>query len=652
MKNKRLHANVMDTAETEMNKNTSSAWNGFDPEAEGDIIALGVSASSCVRFIPVIMVYLVALAASWMVGFNTDRLQSLGVLYMIGYVFLFVSSAVIISLLRRYSADVRSNARKIFVTQITYAWMLPSWSAVITLIDALHKSVTYNVQLYVISNIFIMSVCTMKKEKWRQIQFVTGLMMVISAFIMPITDRFTFVAELIAYLIIAFMGGGFLFDSKRNGYVRQAELEGILRSVEYDDLTGLYTRQAFYHHASEVLSKYPDTRFDLLISDIENFKLINRKYGEKTGDELLRQTGAYLKRSESEKVIMGRYGGDQFVCLMEHNDQIANDASMQAGLDQLSEGGSVAGVVTKFGIYDDVDHSRPVSELCDCAILALRKVKHQYGRLYGKYQGEMQLETRRRGLIEREMQRAFDEDHFKVYYQPKHAASGELAGAEALIRWIHPEIGFMSPAEFIPVFEENGFISYADYYVWRRTCQNLRRWSDEGIDTVPVSVNSSKRDFDMPDYLDIISKPVADNSIDPSMLHLEITESLFIDDFDKVSAVLKECRNRGYRIELDDFGSGYSSLNMVGLLPLDVVKFDMSFMKEINNERKAQVLSSCITLAHNLGLSTVIEGAETEEQVKRVREMGCDMVQGYYYSRPLPEDEFREYLIRHGKKRS
>lgn len=250
-------------------------------------------------------------------------------------------------------------------------------------------------------------------------------------------------------------------------------------------------------------------------------------------------------------------------------------------------------------------------------------------------------------LIEETMHTALKEEQFQVYYQPKHdTQTGKLIGAEALIRWIHPELGFMSPGAFIPVFERTGFIAEADAYVWGKTCQNLRRWMDKGIPVVPISLNSSRIEFsDDQLYLSRRIEMTRQCNVPAQLMHIEVTESMFGKDMNEVQQILEECRDYGFMIELDDFGIGYSTLQTLGELPLDVVKLDMSFVQQIDDPKKQRIMTGCVNLLKNMKFRIVAEGVETEHQYQRVKELEIDAVQGYYYSRPLPAQEFEEYLM-------
>lgn len=426
--------------------------------------------------------------------------------------------------------------------------------------------------------------------------------------------------------------------------IRLRESASTLESVEYDDLTGVFTRQAFMHHASVLLQSNPDLDFTLAISDIQDFRLVRERYGTKVADDLLLQNVALLRRAQRENFVFGRYGNNQFAVIAPSSSRF-QDRRIQEGEVmrlQLPEEGYVQ---LKFGVKRDIEHDVSIREHCRHALMALDTVKHVYGRNYGVFDDNLQNYITRRSVIERSMEKALEEEQFHIYYQPKHDSStGALVGAEALIRWTHPEYGFLSPAEFIPVFEQTGFISEVDFYAWKHTCLNQRRWQENGLRIVPISVNCSRSELLQDDFMHKWFKPLHDSNISPQSMHLEVTESLFTEQFDKLAEVLRECRQRGVEVELDDFGTGYSSLSMFQMLPLDIIKFDMSFVKGLDSPKQARIMAACVNLVHTLGMKTIAEGVETPQQLDKVKSMGLDMIQGYYYSRPLPEDEFERYL--------
>lgn len=437
--------------------------------------------------------------------------------------------------------------------------------------------------------------------------------------------------------------------SQRDAVMLLKEQTRTLAFIEADDLTGLYTKQAFFHHAQILLRRNPDIRYSLIMFDIDNFKYVNERYGEMTGDRILRKIGNQIKTGKKPDTLAGRYSGDNFVILVEQGKQNTEDMiSYYSSV--VMKALDIQKVALKFGIYDDVEHNVPVSVLCDRVKMALRRNKQYYGTAIARYDKAFREKIDWENKLEQFMEAAVKENQFQVYYQPKHdAKSGRLIGAEALVRWVHPELGFISPGDFIPLFERNGFITEADYYVWENVCRDLRAWMDAGMNVVPVSVNGSKLDFAAKDYVERLHKPVDAYHVPKQYLHIEVTESLVSENIDELEKLLEKLRAEGFQIEMDDFGKGYSSLNTLGTLSLDVVKLDMSFISQIGNERKLRILAAMISLAKNLKLHTVAEGVETEEQLKVLKELGCDAIQGYYFSKPLPKEQFTEYLNTHTK---
>ena len=366
------------------------------------------------------------------------------------------------------------------------------------------------------------------------------------------------------------------------------ESSQAINAIEYDSLTGLYTRQAFMHFAEYELRNNPDRRYDLIISDIDNFKAINDAYGRDTGDNILKSIAELISTMSVEGAVHARYGSDQFVSLVPYIE--ANDKSELGKIfDDFAEKNPqfTFSIVNRFGVYCDVDHSLDISTICDRAMMALRTIKHQYGEKVAYYDSKVQKQHERLAKIEQSMSEAYSSGQFRLYYQPKHdTVTGRLVGAEALVRWEHPAFGFMSPGEFIPVFESNGFISYLDDYVWKKNCVNIRKWLDEGLDVVPVSVNASRIDFERREFMKAVLTPVKEQNIDPSLLHIEITESVLNTEFEELVDKVMECRRLGFMIELDDFGTGYSSLGNLNRVTIDILKLDKSLIDNCLTEKE------------------------------------------------------------------
>lgn len=422
----------------------------------------------------------------------------------------------------------------------------------------------------------------------------------------------------------------------------------VRKKAEIDDLTGLLTRHAFLKKAEEMMAEYPDEQFDVIISDIVDFKKFNETYGSKTADDILRWEGRFLLDMRTDDMLIGRYGGDQMVIFGAHSSMlmVSSDDSRDRFYESEKHNG-LPDIVIKFGAYFDIRHDQSVLASCDMAHMALNSIKRHYVKDMALYDDKMKNRLDKQRRIEESMHDSLKNGDFKVYYQPKHEAkTGKLIGAEALIRWIHPEYGFMSPADFIPLFEQNGFIVENDMYVLRKTCENLRRWNNKGIAIVPISINMSKMSMSNLSVDDDLKWHVVKNGLTPSMLHIEITETLMLDDVDEFIVKLNQIREAGFEIELDDFGAGYSSINILSTLPIDVVKLDMSFMRQFGDTKRSKVLAACVNLAKELGFKTVSEGVEHKEQSDILGDLGVDAIQGYYYSKPLPEEEFERYLIK------
>ena len=436
-------------------------------------------------------------------------------------------------------------------------------------------------------------------------------------------------------------------DGKTEYFIQGFRNIDVRKKSEIDDLTGLLTRHAFIEKAERLLHSIPDGKFRVIISDIVDFKKINETYGIKMADKILKWNGEFLSQIMSDNVLVGRYGSDQMVIFgLEEDLDKAENVIGGSNFEDSEKNNGLPNVTMKFGVYSNVNHKKSIISSCDKAHMALNSIKHRYDKHIAMYDDSFKDEIDKRHRIEKSMHESLKNGDFKVFYQPKHnAVTGELVGAEALIRWIHPDYGFMSPGDFIPLFEQNGFIVESDRYVWRRTCENLRRWENMGLNPVPISVNASKLTMSREDLIENMLVPVEKENISPNLLHIEITETLMAEDVEDLVNKLKAIREAGFEVELDDFGAGYSSINVLSTLPLDVVKLDMSFMQQFGDEKRAKVLAASINLAKELGYKTVSEGVELKEQNEVLGELGVDIIQGYYYSKPLPEAEFEKYLL-------
>lgn len=423
--------------------------------------------------------------------------------------------------------------------------------------------------------------------------------------------------------------------------VNLTEAANILAEIEKDDLTGLYTRQAFIHRARTMINNAPNKNFGILALDFENFKLTNSQYGEDKCNEFLAYVAQRLKNG-AKTALVGRFGGDQFVVIYER----AQDKTLErlnSIVASIMAEAPIPHQVLKIGSYAPIDTSLPIVRCCDYAFLAIGKIKGVYGKNFAVYEESLQQQLLNDQKILENMERALLEDQFKVFYQPKHeSVTGRIAGAEALVRWNHPVYGFMAPSQFIPLFEKSGFISKLDSFIVKKVCSDIKRWQENGIPVVPISINVSRRDYFENGWLFEQLKTVDDNNIDHSLLHMEVTESLYAENTEFIINQVKRAQDFGFLIEMDDFGAGYSSLGMLSTFPLDIIKLDISFVQ--NLETNQIVIENIIKMAHSMGLFTIAEGVETEEQFKILQSFGCDMIQGFYFSRPLSEEDYEKYL--------
>lgn len=426
------------------------------------------------------------------------------------------------------------------------------------------------------------------------------------------------------------------------------ETAAMINLIQYDRLTGLYSKEFFYQRVRETLIQYPEKEFDIICSDIVNFKLINDIFGIPAGDNLLCGVADLYKRVVGDKGICGHFHADQFACLLEHRQEYTEEVFIRSSA-QINLLPNAKNVVMKWGIYQITDREVSVEQMCDRALLAARSIKEKYGTYYAAYDDELRNRLLREQAITDSMEPALAENQFEVYLQPKYRIrDNQLAGAEALVRWRHPVWGFQSPGEFIPLFERNGFITMLDQYVWDRTAAALRAWDDKGYRPVPVSVNVSRADIYNTDLSDILMGIVSKYGLPPSRLHLEITESAYTENPEQIIETVGNLRELGFIIEMDDFGSGYSSLNMLDKMPVDILKLDMKFIQSMAVQSvNGGILHFIMELARWMDLSVVAEGVETREQLEPLRKAGCDYVQGYYFAKPMPMEDF-EALMKNG----
>lgn len=424
-------------------------------------------------------------------------------------------------------------------------------------------------------------------------------------------------------------------------------IEGAIR--ERDRLTGVYSRDYFDETAREIIDQNPDVQFAFIELDINRLTVINELYGVSEGDNVLKYMGATLEEVfKTEPFAMyARIQADLFAILCVYDkekvekyvrdiEESIHKYSLMINLD----------ILLSFGIYIVEERNIDVQLMRDRAKLALKTVKGNYIRHYAYYDAKMHEKIADEQVILQNMQAALENGEFVPYYQPKHSLDDEsIIGAEALVRWISPEHGMISPARFIPIFERNGFIMKLDRYVWEEVCKFIKKRLEAGADIKPISVNISRINLYNPELVQIFKDLVKKYDIPTDMLELEFTESAYTDNPQLMLQTMAELQKSGFKVEMDDFGSGYSSLNMLKDVAVDVLKIDLNFLSKTSNSEKAIIImSSIMRMARWLGIPSIVEGVETEEQIQYLKSIGCPSVQGYYFSKPLPEAEFIEYM--------
>lgn len=421
----------------------------------------------------------------------------------------------------------------------------------------------------------------------------------------------------------------------------------IIKDTERDALTGLYNKQFFFKYAQHIDRYYQDKRMDSLVLNIDHFHLLNELYGRPFGDKVLAIIAEQLKSYLVDNYgIACRVEADTFYLYCEHQEDY------NALIDQIA-GGITAAVKSprirvRMGVYNREDQKLSRERKFDQAKLACDRIRENFSTAVAFYDMDLHKNKIFSERLINDIHEAVEQKQLIVYYQPMYDVSGDqpvLKCAEALVRWKHPEFGILSPEVFIPLFEQNGLIQLIDYYVWEEAVRQIVRWKQQCGVTLPVSVNVSRIDIHDAGLKEHLLQILKENGLGTDSLYLELTESAYGEDVEKHIQVVKELRESGFKIEMDDFGSGYSSLNMLSSLPVDVLKLDREFVSNIHKDAKSYRLVEIIMdIAGYLDVPVVAEGVETEEQLKLVKQVGCQFVQGFYFSKPVPAGEVEKLL--------
>ena len=421
----------------------------------------------------------------------------------------------------------------------------------------------------------------------------------------------------------------------------------LIQAAEFDALTGLYNRNFFTEYVNRIFHFHPELHTDAIVMNIEQFHNVNALHGRAFGDAVLQALGGGVRAFlEETKGIASRYESDRFaICCLHQPDYRALLDRFQSAADAVSPG---AHIHLRMGVQPWQEDLEPTLQF-DRARAACNLVRGDYQHPLMIYNDEMRARELMNQRLLNGLRSGISKRQFQVYYQPKYDIQCDpprLASAEALIRWKHPELGMISPAAFVPLFERNGMISDIDNFVWREAAGQVAEWKRKYGFRLPVSVNVSRADLFDPRLQERLVRLVEENGLDYGELKLEVTESAYTDDAKGLLELIRRLRASRFEVEMDDFGSGYSSLNMLSEMPLDVLKMDMKFVRNIEkSETDYQLVKLILGMAKFLKVKVVAEGVESFAQLSLLKEAGCDLVQGYYFSRPLPAEEF-EKLIR------
>ena len=421
----------------------------------------------------------------------------------------------------------------------------------------------------------------------------------------------------------------------------------IIQSTERDDMTGLFNKDYFFRYAEQFDRFHSDMDMDAISLDINHFHLINELYGRRTGDDVLIHLADYLKDlREKTNCIVSRIEADKFHIYAPSG--LLDYETVSDEINSHFEDFRDIYVRVRSGIYLDADKTIDIERRFDRAVQASNTIKENYAQPVAYYDAAIHERKIFEDRLLNEVDDAMASGQFSISFQPKFNVEADepvLASAEALVRWQHPQLGQISPGIFIPLLERNGLIQKLDFHIWEQVMEIRGRWKKETGYELPVSVNVSRIDLYSPNLIDHLDEILSKNGLDRGKLYLEITESAYTEDAAQIVAVVGRLRSEGFKIEMDDFGTGYSSLNMLADIPVDVLKLDMRFVQNLNsNDKQEKLIRLVMDIAKYLGMAVVAEGVETGDQVEFLKSVGCQLIQGYYFSKPLPAEEFAKYV--------
>jgi len=429
--------------------------------------------------------------------------------------------------------------------------------------------------------------------------------------------------------------------------VNNAIERSFFHTLERNELTGLYNHLKFFHETEYLLAQNPKEKYAFVHMDIERFKNINDFYGIEGADLVIKHMANVIfntLKPYADSLTYGHIIADEFcICMPRKNGKYQE--VLKKIVSETKKYKIDFQLEIAVGIYEFEDNKEAISSIYDKAISAAKSIKGDYSIHYGFYTSEMASRALWEKTIVERMDEAIKKGEFKVYYQPKfNSKTGELVSAEALVRWIMTDGTVVSPMDFIPIFERNGFIIKLDFYIWDKVCKFLHKEQERGYEIKPVSVNVSRVDIYDPKFYDKVVNLVKKYDLDPSYFKLEITESVFAIDYDYISTTIDKLHKAGFTVLMDDFGSGYSSFNMLKDIDVDIIKLDMKFLSLNCSYKEEKILECIVDMAEAIDIEIIAEGVETDEQVRMLNRLGCYLVQGYRYGRPMPENKYKSIL--------
>lgn len=425
----------------------------------------------------------------------------------------------------------------------------------------------------------------------------------------------------------------------------------LLQSVAVDDLTGLPTKQQHKMEATQIL-KESKGKFAYVSCDIIDFKFFNENYGYAYGNIALKNIASVLLKEMKKNELISRTTGDHFCMMLGYTTEEALRERILKMLDKVSDfptddKGGRHKAVFRCGVYP-IRKEDDINVVRSRANMARKKIAKCLTTTINLYSEDDLAKELERKELEEELRFAVENKELVVYFQPKFdIASEKVIGAEALVRWNHPKRGMLPPGLFIPMCEENGFICTVDFYMMEEVCAKMKQWKEAGKQLIKVSVNFSRLHLSNKDFVDKLVEVVRKYDLEPENLEIELTETVAYEEMNNLLDVMRQIKEAGFGLSMDDFGSGYSSLNLLREMPVDVLKLDKGFLDDCGgNEstREKRIISHVISMAKDLEISVLAEGVETMQQKEFLRESNCDMIQGYYYAKPMPTDKFVNYL--------